>query len=163
MNHALILACGNALRGDDGVAPFIARYLTSNFCDPQTEVYCSQQWTPELAETISQSAMVIFLDASAVLPPGEVHTERVSAGGPPSGSLTHTVSPGDLLALAMQLYGIVPENAYLLTIGGQSFELEEKFSDAVRLAIPVAIAQVKALLSGVSLAESLSRSQSATS
>jgi len=163
MNHALILACGNALRGDDGVAPFIARYLTSNFCDPQTEIYCSQQWTPELAEGISQSAMVIFLDASAVLPPGEVHTERITAKALSSGSLTHTVSPGDLLALAQRFYGKVPEDAYLMTIGGQSFELEEKFSDAVRLAIPVAIEQIKALLSGVSLPESLSRSQTASS
>src|ERR1700690_711381 len=123
MNRALILACGNVIRGDDGVAPFIARYLASNFCDPQTEIHSSQQWTPELAEIISQSEMVIFLDASAALPPGEVQTQRIAAGALPAGRLTHSVNPGELLALAERLYGRVPETVFLLTIGGQSFEL----------------------------------------
>lgn len=163
MNRALILACGNVIRGDDGVAPFIARYLASNFCDPQTEIISSAQWTPELAEIISQSELVIFLDSSAVLPPGEVHTERVKVGASHPGRLTHSVNPGELLALAMGLYGRAPEDAYLLTIGGQSFEHEEKFSEPVRLSIPDAITQIKALLSGVSQPESVIRSHSASS
>ena len=54
MSRALVLACGNSLRGDDGVAIRIVTQLKNSICDPAIEVYCQQQWTPELAEPISQ-------------------------------------------------------------------------------------------------------------
>ena len=77
MNRALVLACGNTLRGDDGIAILLARYLRSEFCEPQTDILTSQQWTPDLAELISQSGLVLFLDASASLPPGLVQLRKI--------------------------------------------------------------------------------------
>jgi len=64
MCKALVLACGNSLRGDDGVAFQVVSYLRNDSCDPAAEFYCQQQWTPELAEPISQADIVIFVDAA---------------------------------------------------------------------------------------------------
>jgi hydrogenase maturation protease len=151
MNHALVLACGNSLRGDDGLAVAIARFLHAGFCDPRTEILASQQWTPELAEPISRADLVIFLDASVSLSPGSIRLQSIAPAVARTGSLTHSFTPDELLGLAKQLYERVPESAYLLTVGGESFEQSERLSHSVLRAIPAVLTQIKALLSGVSL------------
>jgi hydrogenase maturation protease len=163
MKDALVLACGNSLRGDDGIALFLARYLRAGFCDPQTEIASVQQWTPELAERISHADIVVFIDASRSIPPGVVHTERIVPSDLQAGSFTHSPSPAGLLALAQQLYGRIPEDAFLVGIGGQSFEHSNQFSAPVRQAIPTALNQIKAVLSGVSFSAPLKRSQTSSS
>ena len=151
MIRALILACGNSLRGDDAAALHVARELRSGLCEPETAIHSSTQWTPELAESISATDVVIFVDASAVLPPGAVQTRKVSPIPDAPGSLSHRSSPAGLLALAKSLYEAVPARAFLITIGAQSFELSEELSEPVRLAIPGVIERIKAILSGISL------------
>jgi hydrogenase maturation protease len=153
MNHALVLACGNPLRGDDGVAVVLARYFRAEFCEPETDIQSSQQWTPDLAEQISQSDIVLFLDASATLPPGKVQFKRVELAREFSCSMTHTMSPEALLALAVELHSRRPERAFLLTIGGESFDHADRLSEPVHSAMPVAMDLSKATLSGVSLPE----------
>ena len=158
MNHALVLACGNPLRGDRGIAVVLARYFRAEFCEPETGIRSSQQWTPELAEPISQSDIVLFVDASATLPPGKIQFKIVEPAQEFSTSMTKTISP-ELLALSVQLYSRTPECAYLLTIGGESFDHPDHLSEPVRSAIPVALDLIKAALSGVSLHENPFRSQ----
>ena len=153
MNRALVLACGNALRGDDGVALHIASCLRSGLCDPETHVYAEHQWTPELAEPISEAELVIFLDASASLEPGQIHCQTLRPIYKSQASLTHHTSPATLLSLAESLFGAYPARAYLITVGGASFEMREGLSEPVRRAIPHAIERIKALLSGVTLPE----------
>lgn len=159
MNHALVLACGNPLRGDDGIAVLLARYFRAEFCEPETDIQSLQQWTADLAEPISQSDVVLFLDASATLAPGKVQLKNVEPAREFSSNLTHTMSPEVLLALAVQLYSRKPERAFLLTIGGASFDHADVLSEPVRAAIPVALDLIKAALSGVSLPETSFRSQ----
>jgi hydrogenase maturation protease len=163
VNRALVLACGNSLRGDDAVALHVARELRAGLCEPETVVHDSTQWAPELAESISEAEVVIFVDASAVLPAGKVISRRVSPKPEDPGSISHSCSPGGLLALAKQLYGVVPSSAFLITIGAQSFEFSEELSDAVKLTIPEALAQIKAILSGVSLPSKEQRARSSSS
>ncbi|HKM84249.1 MAG TPA: hydrogenase maturation protease [Candidatus Acidoferrum sp.] len=151
MIRALILACGNSLRGDDAAALHVARELRSGLCEPETAIHSSTQWTPELAESISEANVVIFVDASAVLPPGTVQARKILPIPDAPGSLSHRSSPAGLLALAQQLYKIVPSRAFLITIGAQSFDLSEELSEPVRLAIPEVIERIKAILSGISL------------
>ncbi len=149
--RALVLTCGNPQRGDDGVAEKVAEALLAGFCDAETKVQCQQQWVPELAESISEAELVIFVDASAELKPGEVRSQGVKACATSPQSFTHSMTPAGLLALAKQLYGNAPTAAYLVTIGGDSFELSEELTDVVWHAIPVALDQIKAILSGVSV------------
>lgn len=163
MNRALILACGNQLRGDEGIAVVLAHYLRNEFCEPETEIQSLHQWTPELAESISHSDIVLFLDASATLQPGKVQLKRVKAAGEFCSSMKHSMSPETLLALAAQLYSSAPERAYLLTIGGESFDHADQLSAPVRSAIPHALDLIKAALSGVSVPPTAPYSQGAAS
>lgn len=163
MIRAFILACGNSLRGDDAVALHVARELRSGLCEPETEIHSSTQWTPELAESISQTDVVIFVDASAVLSPGAVQARKISPIPDAPGSLSHRSSPAGLLALAQHLYKTVPARAFLITIGAQSFELSEELSEPVRLAIPEVIDRIKAILSGISLPSDESRTKASSS
>jgi len=150
-NRALILTCGNPQRGDDGVAGEVAKALLVGFCDAETKVCCHLQWVPEMAEWISEAGLVIFVDASAELKPGEVRSQEVKARAISPEAFTHSMTPAGLLALARQLYGNAPDTAYLVTIGGDSFALSEELSEVARHAVPVALDQVKAILSGVSV------------
>jgi hypothetical protein len=59
----------------------------------------------------------------------------------------------------VQLYSRKPVRAFLLTIGGASFDHADVLSEPVRAAIPVALDLIKAALSGVSLPETSFRSQ----
>jgi hydrogenase maturation protease len=146
MKLALVLACGNTLRGDDGVGQRVAEELRQQLGERQTEILCSHQWTPELAENISKAEIAIFVDASATVAPGQVHVRTVAATSERVGPTTHSLNPERLLGLAQSLYGRVPDAAYLLTIGGQAFEPGEKLSVAVQQAIPGAVARLKSLL-----------------
>jgi hydrogenase maturation protease len=146
MSRAIILACGNPLRGDDGVALEIVRRLEGRDLDCETEFYCLQQWTPELAETISKSDLAIFVDASEDIPAGVMRLEPLSARNKRSTVTTHSLSAGQLLNLARELYGRTPERAFLLAIGGESFELGGPLSEFVRIAVSRACAEIRALL-----------------
>ena len=151
MVQSIILACGNPLRGDDGVALRVVCNLQDSYADPETEICCAQQWTPELAESISKSQLAIFVDASAAIPPGEIRLQPVSDRHEPPGLTTHSLSPAGLLELSFELFQKVPERAFLLTIGGVSFDHGDQLSEPVQKAVPAACNQLKALLSGVSL------------
>lgn len=160
MNRALVLACGNSLRGDDGAALHIVRGLQQGGCEPETLIHFEHQWTPELAEAISETDLVIFVDTSVALAPGEIACQRLNPIHKSTASSSHQTTPASLLALAEELYKAHPARAFLVTIGGASFALSEELSEPVREAIPHAVESIKALLSGVTLPES---SRTATS
>jgi hydrogenase maturation protease len=145
MSRTLVLACGNSLRGDDGVALRIVTQLKNSIDDPATEVYCQQQWTPELAEPISQSEIVVFVDVSVGETPGAVTCRQLQPTRSASPDSSHHSSPEFLLLLAEELYGHRPARAYLVTVAGAMFGLEEKLSDPVLRAIPEAEERIKAL------------------
>jgi len=154
MTQSIILACGNPLRGDDGAALRVVCGLQEGYTDPETEICCAQQWTPDLAESISKSQLAIFVDASAAIPPGAIRLVALSGRREPPGLTTHSLSPERLLELSLELFQKVPERAFLLTIGGASFEHGDQLSDSVQKAVPAACNQLKALLSGVTLPDS---------
>ncbi len=154
MSKALVLACGNLQRGDDGVALHVVRYLRNDSFSPATEFHCEQQWTPELAEPISQAEIVIFVDAALGTPPGSIACWQLQPGPGASFGSTHHTSPELLLLLAEELYGKRPARAYCVTITGDSFEFRETLSDPVRSAISPTGERIKALLSEFPMLES---------
>lgn len=94
MQRSLIIAIGNPLRRDDGVAHHVP-------APPGAVVRSVLQLTPEVAEEIAPFDLVVFLDASvtAAMP----RLEPVAEG--PGSSLTHMCSPGSILALSRSLFG----------------------------------------------------------
>ena len=137
--RCLILACGNTLREDDGVGPFLAHWAEEHWRDnPSVRVLCDHQWTPEMVEEVAQAESVIFVDCATDSAPGEVRAMPVEPAVENSKIGTHHLEAGQLLALSRQLYGAMPRASLLLTVGAGSLELREGLSDAVQTALPAA-------------------------
>ncbi len=137
--RCLILACGNTLREDDGVGPFLAQWAEERWRhDPRVRVLCDHQWTPEMVEEVAQAESVIFVDCATDCEAGLVRTRPVDPAGVDSKIGTHHLEAGQLLALSKQLYGVMPRSSLLLTVGAASLELREGFSEAVEVALPAA-------------------------
>ena len=137
--RCLILACGNTLRGDDGVGPWLADWAEIRFAaDPAIRIISRQQWTPELAEEIAASEAVLFIDCAIDSPPGSVRLQPVQPAAPAQGLATHHQGAAELLGLSRDLYGSLPLHSQLITIGAGSTHLGEAFSPAVTAALPEA-------------------------
>jgi hydrogenase maturation protease len=137
--RCLILACGNTLRGDDGIGPFLAEWAEQRFSGQAgVRVIARQQWTPELAEEIAVAGSVLFIDCSIQSSAGSVEVFPVEPAAPAQGLATHHLGAAELLDLGRELYNSLPRCALLLTVGAASTELSEEFSDAVKAAIPEA-------------------------
>ena len=137
--RCLILACGNTLREDDGVGPFLAQWAEERWRgDSRVRVLCDHQWTPEMVEEVAQAESVIFVDCATDCTPGFVRTMDVEPAGENSKIGTHHLDAGQLLTLSLQLYGAMPRSSLLLTVGAGSVELHEGLSEAVQAALPEA-------------------------
>jgi hydrogenase maturation protease len=140
----LILACGNPMRGDDGVAWPAAEELSASFTAPEVEVICAHQLTPEMAEKLSWVDAVIFLDAAAEGQPGQVRCKMLAE---PFADVrfSHQLSPVAILALAKQLYGASPL-AYSVTLTGEDFDHSDTLSLTAAEALPRLVAKIDALI-----------------
>jgi hydrogenase maturation protease len=144
-----ILACGNTLRGDDGIGPWLAQWAEDRFiAQAGVRVISRQQWTPELAEEIAHSESVLFLDCSVDSAAGSVRTIHVERAHPDEGLATHHVGAPQLLQLAHELYDSQPRTSLLLTVGAGSIELGEEFSAEVTAAQPEACRQIEEIVLG---------------
>ena len=137
--RCLILACGNTLREDDGIGPFLAHWAEEHWRnDPRVRVLCDHQWTPEMAEEVAAAETVIFVDCSLDQAPGQIMLRELSAIPLKPGLVTHHLGAAELLRVAQDLYGMQPRRACLLTVGAGSIELGEGLSPAVQDALPEA-------------------------
>ena len=144
MNKVLIIGYGNPLRGDDGVGWRVAEEAAAVLPDPPVTVLTVQLLTPELADPISRSDLLILIDAAAEGPPGEVRCFPIAADSAAAASLaigTHEVTLDRLLGMAQELFGRCPP-AYMVTIAGESFEVSEALTAAVEAAVAEAVARV---------------------
>jgi len=142
--RCLILACGNTLRGDDGVGLWLAAWSERRFAgNADVRVIARQQWTPELAEDLARAESVLFIDCSVDSAPGSIQLTLVEPAAAGQGIATHHSGAAELLALTRDYYSHQPKNAKLLTIGAGSTELGEVFSDAVTAALPEACKQIE--------------------
>jgi hydrogenase maturation protease len=144
--RALVLACGNTFRGDDGVGWRIGCAVEQRPpCDGLT-VVLTQQLLPEHAEAISATDTVVFVDCSAVTPAGTVSTIALHPAEQLPRILTHHLDPAALLKLALDLYERTPTRAVAVTVGGESFALTDQLSRTVRSAVPKALEAVRSAL-----------------
>jgi hydrogenase maturation protease len=146
MERSLILACGNTLRGDDGVGSRIAGQLEQDASLSGLEIHLSQQLLPEMSEPVSRVDLVIFVDCSAVLDAGIVSVQRVKPAPGLPRIFTHHLDPSSILRMAIEYYGCCAPEAFAVTVGGSDFSLSEDLSEIVALAIPSAVLAVKGLL-----------------
>ena len=130
--NMLVIGYGNSLRSDDGAGPFVARQLGAG-------AIAYHQLAPELAATISQAQRVIFVDAHAGVPAGQIVIQPIL---PRVSAAIHRFAPETLLAWSQQLYGRAPD-AVLIGIGGESFAFGEGLSPAARRAARAALRVIR--------------------
>lgn len=145
----LVIAYGNPLRSDDGIAWQAAEELRP-ILPASASVICVHQLTPELAETASHSETVIFLDAATNNVTTSVVCEPLSQSTGEPG-FSHHLSPKGVLELCERLYSTRPRG-FLVSISGQCFNHGEDLSPAAIQAIPQVLTKVGELLSGLSRA-----------
>jgi hydrogenase maturation protease len=134
--RCLILACGNTLRGDDGIGPFLCSWAEERFAGERgLRAVARQQWTPDLAQDIANAESVIFIDCSLDQDAGQLLLREIGASEPAVVS-THALGAAELLRLAQDLYDATPRRVCLLTIGAGSIELGEELSAPVQAVLP---------------------------
>lgn len=153
----LVLAYGNPLRGDDGIAWRAADALRGKFPDSEVEIRCLHQLAPEQAEAASRFACVIFVDAASQQAgkPGEVRVEEIGMiGGNEAAAFGHSLCPAAVLALAASVYGARPR-AFSVTVTGENFGHGEQLSPAVAAGLPDLTGRVEWLVRSCLARESL--------
>lgn len=140
--HAVVLAIGNTLRGDDGVAARVADLLGMR---SGVEVRRVHQLTPELAEEIAQAKTLVFIDAD--LGAAKARLERL-VPAPQRSPFTHTVTPGALVVLAEQLYGFQGV-AYLCHVPAENFTEGDSLTEVAEAGARAAVECVLGLVNGV--------------
>jgi hydrogenase maturation protease len=152
-NHrarCLILSCGNTLREDDGVGPWLSLWAESRFAGHDGVVILARhQWTPDLAADLAEAETAVFIDCSIDAAPGEVRLESVEAAASDEALGTHHMGAAELLALAKDLYSSLPRRSLMLTIGAGSMELGEQFSPTVQAALPEACRRLAEAVEGL--------------
>jgi hydrogenase maturation protease len=145
---ALLLACGNSLRQDDGVGLRIAEAAEHLFPASRLHIVAAQQFTPEMAADLAATDLVIFVDASAVDEPGAIRVVPVTpqADAPD----THRLDPPALLAMAQTFCGHAPARAFALTVGACRFGYGEELSGPLRQAVPRAVRLLTSLVTAFS-------------
>lgn len=113
--RALVIAVGNQLRADDGVAHRVLDLL-----EPESGLTFLRlhQLTPEVASEMPGAETVVFLDAdpSAEHPSLEKVIQQVERSSP----LSHWTSPASLILLATRLYQFRGE-AWLCRLPARDF------------------------------------------
>jgi hydrogenase maturation protease len=130
--HVLIIAYGNPLRSDDGVAWHAAEALRERCAS--AKIVSTHQLTPELAEMAANAEGVVFIDAAQNGDPGQIVCAWVHAEENRDQS-SHRLTPAQLIALCEELYGVTPR-AMMISIAGASFDHGDTLSEALRSALP---------------------------
>lgn len=145
---ALLLACGNCLRQDDGIGLRIAEGAEKLFPATRLRILAAQQLTPEMAADLAATELVIFVDACLGDEPGAIRVFPVTAGAEATG--THRLDLPALLSMAQAVCGHTPAHAFALTIGARHFGYSEEVSGPLRQAVPRALRLVTNLVTAFS-------------
>lgn len=148
MPRILIVAYGNPMRSDDGVAWRVADQLEAKFPVSELEIVRVHQLAPELAETASHFECVIFVDAAweTNLSAADIRIEQIDQRERDSlPHFFHAISPRAVLLLAAQLYAAHPL-AFSATLTGADFGHGETLSPAVITALPDLTKRIEKLI-----------------
>lgn len=141
MKQALIIGCGNPLRGDDGLGWVVADSLAAVLTEPSVEIIWTHQLTPELAEQVSRSELVVIVDASHGGHPGSWKHGEIEVSNTETGKLGHHFTPSNLLSYASAIYKITPR-MMVVSVAGESYDCREALTPAVEAALPEVVRHI---------------------
>lgn len=151
----LVVGFGNLYRRDDGVGRGVVNRLRQRLgrepLDPmddgfedlghQVDTVVMHQLVPELAETLADYALVIFVDAHVgATIPEPLHEERLEVVHR-TPFVYHQTHPSTVLALTRQMFDRVPE-AVLLSLLGHDFDFGEGLSEQTAALVEPAVARI---------------------
>jgi hydrogenase maturation protease len=149
VGRVLVIGYGNTLRRDDGVGVCAAELLRADPRCAEVDVLAVHQLTPELALDIAAASLVVFVDADISAEPGAVLLQplgsALEAAESEPGASSHHVGTAELLALARELTGALPE-AVGIAIGVADVELGEGLTPSVEAALPQVVDMVSELV-----------------
>jgi hydrogenase maturation protease len=142
VRRVTLLICGEAMRGDDGVADIVLAALPAS-TRALADVRPVGQLMPD--DLLDCEGPVIMVDAVDGPPPGEIVDLPLSAllaadSGVNPGS-SHALPLPITLAVAKQLRGALPEGRFV-GLAADSYEIGAGLSPAVRDAVPVCAASL---------------------
>jgi len=154
LKHTLVIGFGNIYRQDDGVGTVVVRTLHEriygkplpsdedgyDLLGRQVDLLILHQLVPDLAETIAEYDLVIFVDAHVEQMEEQVREEEISPLYK-AGIVTHQLHPSSLLALTKDLYGSEPR-CVLLSIRGHWFDFGEGLSPETARAVPQVVSRI---------------------
>ena len=140
MTRTLVIGFGNVYRRDDGVGFVVLNALRERLGLPALDVdeygyddlghevdtLFLHQLVPELAETVAEYDLVVFVDAHVGTIPDPIREEQLVTCYE-SATVPHQLHPCSLLAMARDLYGGEPRGM-LLSIRGHDFDFGEELS-----------------------------------
>jgi hydrogenase maturation protease len=144
MARVVIIGIGNPLRSDDGLGWRVADQFSR---DRNLQVLKVHQLTPEIAETLRQVDLAIFVDANAQGVPGTLRCERMHVEGAGL-RFSHHLRPTTLLKMAADLYGAKPV-AYSVSLAGKSFAHGDSLSPETAEELPRVVAKLRELIAQV--------------
>jgi hydrogenase maturation protease len=143
----LVIAIGNASRGDDALGPSVGEALRADGCFDGTAAALIEVYQLQIEDALELAGRdaVLFIDARRP----HAGQGRVAGGpaveiGPLEPALhptafTHALTPSALLEVALRLAGGAPP-AWLLAIDGEAFELGMPLSAAASARVAPALA-----------------------
>jgi hydrogenase maturation protease len=144
--RTLIIGYGSPIRGDDAIGPLAAGALATGPLPAGVQVLARHVLTAELVEDIAAADRVIFLDAAADGPPGEVRVRELHPDETAVSTMAHFLDPRELLAWCQTLYHHEPQ-AWLISAAGLSFDYAHySLSPPAAAALDPMLEQVQTLL-----------------
>jgi len=132
--NVLVYGIGNPGRQDDGLGSALVDVLQQRLepragsgCGDDIRFDANYQLNIEDAEAISHCDVVVFADASLDDRDGPFRISRLKPE-PGASFTTHSVSPGGVLALCREVYGVEP-TVYLVAMKGYEWEMGAPLSD----------------------------------
>ena len=146
----LVIGYGNELRRDDGVGPRMGALIDAERREG-VEVMNVHQLTPELAEPMSHSDAVVFIDA-CIDGTASVQVRSLSTRRQPC-VRAHFADPSVLLALCSELYGRAPM-AWCIRVPAEDLGYGEGLSQAAEAMVQPALRAFEVLASSVRMTDS---------
>jgi hydrogenase maturation protease len=136
VRRALVIGYVSPIRGDDAIGPLAADRLEAEGVPEGVRVLSRHVLTAELAEDIAAADLVVFMDAVAEGPAGEVQVRVLEPDASAASTMAHFLDPRELLAWVETLYRHRPQ-AWLASVAGARFdyglyELSPAVADALR-------------------------------
>lgn len=145
MSRAIIIGYGNPSRCDDSVGHYIVEKAMDAAGDG-VDCHVCHQLGIELAETIKDYDLVVFVDAHAGKFQEELRVAHVQAAYS-SSAFTHSLNSGSLIALTKTLYQHEPR-ALSVSVRGHDFSFGTGLSAETQKWASMAVVRILEIMEG---------------